>query len=63
MQIDKTVAFSGYRPSKLPGMGDANSESIKILKQDLFQAVSQAIEYGYDTFLVESYSPKFGQVC
>ncbi len=52
MQTDKTVAFSGYRPSKLPGMGDANSESIKILKQDLFQAVSQAIEYGYDTFLV-----------
>ncbi len=52
MQIEKTVSFSGYRPAKLPNQGDENSLEVKTIKKSLVDAVSQAIDMGYDTFLV-----------
>ncbi len=52
MQVEKTIAFSGYRPAKLPNQGDEKSFEIQIIKKKLLNAISQMIDKGYDTFLV-----------
>ncbi len=52
MQTEKTVSFSGYRPEKLPNQGEESSFEVQAIKENLRHAVTQAIEMGYDTFLV-----------
>lgn len=42
--MGKTIAFSGYRPEKLP-------ENIDPIQISLKKAVEECINDGYDTFL------------
>lgn len=52
MQLDrgKTCCFSGHRPDKLPG-GYAGGVAAAPLRTALVEAIGQAVEDGYDTFL------------
>lgn len=52
MDIDKTVSFSGYRPEKMPNLGDENSADILNIKNKLNEAIVLAIMDGYSYFLV-----------
>lgn len=52
MNKAKTVAFSGYRPNKLPDNGLSDSVSMENIKHRLCENIIRSIGDGYDTFIV-----------
>lgn len=48
---NRTVAFTGHRPARLPDHGEASSIWVKRLKYDLCCTIHQAIRDGYLWFL------------
>ncbi len=52
MDVKRTVAFSGYRPEKMPNGGNEQSDSIKQLKETIATEIVASISAGFDTFLV-----------
>lgn len=49
---EKTACFTGHRPEKLPDKGDRNSTATKIIKSMIYAQIQNAIDDGYDTFIV-----------
>lgn len=48
----KVCTFSGHRPQKFPWKFNENDSRCVLLKAKLFQAISDAIQCGYDYFIV-----------
>lgn len=52
MDVKKAVAFSGYRPDKLPSKGNEQSSDIIALKNNLRDAILDAVNEGFELFIV-----------
>lgn len=48
---EKTVCFTGHRPEKLPGGGNASSPQVKVIKSMLYAEIVKAADEGCDTFI------------
>lgn len=51
IDIDKTIGFTGHRPSSLPWGYDENMSSCKRFKADLFIMLEKAINAGWTNFV------------
>lgn len=49
---EKTACFTGHRPEKLPDMGADNFRRDRIIKSMLYKEIYDAVNRGFDTFIV-----------
>lgn len=50
--MSNTVSFSGYRPSKLPGGGSADTMEMQRITRDLDNEIANSYAEGFDTYMV-----------
>lgn len=48
---ERTVCFTGHRPEKLPGYGDADNSILNMLKSMLYYRIYMAAQSGYEYFI------------